>query len=167
MMKMNKKKFGIGLTILNESGVKGVITFTDSMVALWLTYFQDVDGDVFIQACMRHIAQSRFFPTISEILDICLEKIDHLSIDQIWAEFKNTKKDERDPLITEAFRLAGISKGYLQTMTTDTGLRYARPAVEKVYKRLLGEEKKYKIDYICNKALISHNANKAIGDKNE
>jgi hypothetical protein len=161
-MKMNEEKLGSGLTILNESGIKGVVPFTGSMVALWLTYFQDIDGDVFIQACMKHIAQSRFFPTISDILEICLEKRDHLSIDQIWSEFKNTKKDERDPMITEAFRIAGISKNYFQSMTIDTAIRYAKPSVEKVYKSLLENEKNQMIDNVCDNALISYKSNKQL-----
>ena len=111
---------------------------------------------------MRHIAQSRFFLTISDILELCLEDEDHVPVDEIWTEFKNTTKDERDPLITEAFKLAGIDKGYCCNMTMDTAIRYAKPAVEKVYKHFLRKNKKNVVDNICKKALISYNKTKKI-----
>lgn len=159
---MKREDLGTGLAILNESGVIGVSEFSDSMVSLWLTYFHNIDGKVFIQSCMRHIAQSRYFPSIAEILELCLDNNEHISVDQIWLEFKNTTKDERDPLITEAFKLAGINKGYCRDMTMDTAIRYAKPSVERVYKKLLEEEKKSKINDICDNALISYNANNTI-----
>jgi len=61
-----------------------------------------------------------------------------INADHIWEEYKLKGKDA-DPVIKKAFKIAGINKSYMRNVTTDTALRFARPKVEKIYKRLVRE----------------------------
>lgn len=53
---------------------------TPSRVKLWVEYMEDVSFDKAMGQLKRHIAKSKYAPTISEILSSDGDKLDHLGL---------------------------------------------------------------------------------------
>lgn len=150
MNKTNESTVKKGLLLLNEAGLKATPNITRELILLWTVYFTQVDREMFLNAIINYIAANKFFPTISEINDLCNEQR-YMPAELIHDHFKNSKNV--NPLVAKAYRLAGISKFDLGNTSIDTSIRYIQPKVMKVYKALIKEETQNKLKQIKSDAM--------------
>jgi len=148
---MNKKQFGNAMKVLTNSGLANTGEFNKDKLYIWYLFFAKFEYEDFIKVILLHISNSKFFPTINELL-LTLNKESNLPNKfTIWEEFKSKPIKELHPLIVRAFKLAGINRSYLKDITTDTAQRILRPKVEKIYEELVKAKKDIKqLEQISN-----------------
>ena len=162
MSNVSEDDIRIGFTILNEASLRGSPEMNEKMAILWHNYLINIDSERFISACIKHVAISPFFPTISDILTLCFENTDHLPVEEIWTNYKNNEPEKRNPLVVRAFNLCGINGFYFKSITSDTAIRFIKPSVEKTYLKLLDRDKVKMIDNICKQATLSYDRKKEL-----
>lgn len=136
---MNKNELKNGIKILTKSGLPNMPEFDRDTLYVWYLFLGEYSYKDFILAIMITISRNRFFPTISELLKLMLNQKIYPNKYTIWEEFKIKDKNELNPLIKKAFKIAGIDRYYLKDVTSDTAQRFLRPKVEKIYQQLIDE----------------------------